>query len=115
MFLKITPKQLVPDADVYREMTINYRDYFKGGMGAEAIRDLLDAMDLEEVSDELRETIRTGKGQKRAKAIKRLKVVDAFLKSDNKPRDMILDVIPVIPRTCAPWCSSMVVVSPRPT
>ena len=101
-FLKIEPKQLVPDEVLYREMRANYRDYFTGGMGAEAVRDLLDAMDLEEVGEELREVIANGKGQKRAKAIKRLKVVDAFLKSDNKPGDMILDVIPVIPPDLRP-------------
>ncbi|MEQ2957745.1 DNA-directed RNA polymerase subunit beta' [Slackia piriformis] len=101
-FLKIVPKQLVPDEALYREMRLNYSDYFQGGMGAEAVRDLLDAMDLEKVAEELKETIETGKGQKRAKAIKRLKVVDAFLKSDNSPSDMILDVIPVIPPDLRP-------------
>ena len=101
-FLKIEPKQLVPDEVLYREMRTNYSDYFTGGMGAEAVRDLLDAMDLEAVGEELRETIANGKGQKRAKAIKRLKVVDAFLKSENKPSDMILDVIPVIPPDLRP-------------
>ena len=101
-FLKIEPKQLVPDEALYREMRLNYRDYFTGGMGAEAVRDLLEAMDLEAVAEELREVIATGKGQKRAKAIKRLKVVDAFLKSTNKPTDMILDVIPVIPPDLRP-------------
>ena len=83
-------------------MRMNYKNYFTGGMGAEAVRDLLDAMDLEEAAEELRDTIANGKGQKRAKAIKRLKVVDAFLKSDNKPSDMILDVIPVIPPDLRP-------------
>ncbi len=101
-FLRIEPKQLVPDEALYREMRANYRDYFTGGMGAEAVRDLLDAIDLEATGEELREVIATGKGQKRTKAIKRLKVVDAFLKSDNKPSDMILDVIPVIPPDLRP-------------
>ncbi len=101
-FMKIEPKQLVPDETLYREMRLNYRDYFTGGMGAESVRDLLDAMNLEEVSEELRDVIANGKGQKRAKAIKRLKVVDAFLKSENKPSDMILDVIPVIPPDLRP-------------
>ena len=101
-FLKIVPKQLIPDEALYREMRMNYSDYFHGGMGAEAVRDLLDDMDLEAVAEELKETIENGKGQKRAKAIKRLKVVDAFLKSDNKPSDMILDVIPVIPPDLRP-------------
>ncbi|WP_419061953.1 DNA-directed RNA polymerase subunit beta' [Ellagibacter isourolithinifaciens] len=101
-FMKIEPKQLVPEEALYREMRMNYKNYFTGGMGAEAVRDLLDAMDLEEAAEELRGTIANGKGQKRAKAIKRLKVVDAFLKSDNKPSDMILDVIPVIPPDLRP-------------
>ena len=101
-FQKIEAKQLVPDEALYREMRLNYRDYFKGGMGAEAVRDLLEAIDLEETAKELSEIIENGKGQKRAKAIKRLKVVDAFLKSSNKPSDMILDVIPVIPPDLRP-------------
>ena len=101
-FMKIEPKQLVPEEALYREMRMNYKNYFTGGMGAEAVRDLLDTMDLEEAAEELRDTIANGKGQKRAKAIKRLKVVDAFLKSDNKPSDMILDVIPVIPPDLRP-------------
>ena len=101
-FQKIEEKQLVPDEALYREMRLNYRDYFKGGMGAEAVRDLLDAIDLEATAVELTDIIENGKGQKRAKAIKRLKVVDAFLKSTNKPSDMILDVIPVIPPDLRP-------------
>ena len=101
-FLKIEPKQLVPDEALYREMRLNYRDYFTGGMGAEAVRDLLEDMDLEAVAEELSDIISNGKGQKRAKAIKRLKVVDAFLKSDNKPTDMILNAIPVIPPDLRP-------------
>ena len=101
-FMKIEPKQLVPDEALYREMRANYRDYFTGGMGAESVRELLENMDLEATAEELRETIANGKGQKRAKAIKRLKVVDAFLKSGNKPTNMILDVIPVIPPDLRP-------------
>ncbi len=101
-FMKIEPKQLISDEALYREMRANYRDYFTGGMGAEAVRDLLEELDLEATSEELRDIISNGKGQKRAKAVKRLKVVDAFLKSDNKPSDMILDVIPVIPPDLRP-------------
>ena len=101
-FMKIEPKQLVPDEELYREMRANYSDYFTGGMGAEAVRDLLEDMDLQATADELNEIIVNGKGQKRAKAIKRLKVVDAFLKSDNEPTDMILDVIPVLPPDLRP-------------
>ena len=95
-------------------MRANYRDYFTGGMGAESVRDLLDAMDLEATSEELREVIATGKGQKRAKAVKRLKVVDAFLKSDNKPSDMILDVIPVIPPDLRPMVQLEMCIRDRP-
>ncbi len=101
-FMKIEPKQLIADDALYREMRMNYSEYFTGGMGAEAVRDLLDAIDLEQTAEDLREVIAVGKGQKRAKAIKRLKVVDAFLKSVNKPTDMILDVIPVIPPDLRP-------------
>lgn len=101
-FQKIEPKQLIADEVLYREMRANYRDYFKGGMGAEAVRDLLEAIDLTTTTVELNDAIANGKGQKRAKAIKRLKVVDAFLKSHNKLSDMILDVIPVIPPDLRP-------------
>ncbi len=101
-FMKIEPKQLIPDEALYREMRTNYRDYFTGGMGAESVRDLLEAMDLDAEAVQLNEAISTGKGQKRAKAIKRLKVVDAFLKSTNNPTDMILDVVPVIPPDLRP-------------
>ena len=101
-FQKIEPKQLIADEALYREMRANYRDYFKGGMGAEAVRDLFEVIDLTTTAAELNDAIANGKGQKRAKAIKRLKVVDAFLKSNNKPSDMILDVIPVIPPDLRP-------------
>ncbi len=101
-FMKLEPKQLIADEALYREMRMNYRRYFKGGMGAEAARELLEEIDLEKTAEELHEVIATGKGQKRIKAIKRLKVVDAFLKSVNKPGDMILDVIPVIPPDLRP-------------
>ena len=61
-FMKIEPKQLVPDEALYREMRANYRDYFTGGMGAESVRDLLDGMDLEATAEELREDHRDGQG-----------------------------------------------------
>ncbi len=101
-FMKIEPKQLISDEALYREMRTNYSDYFTGGMGAEAIRDLLESIDLKKTAEELNETINESKGQKRTKAVKRLKVVDAFLKSDNNPADMILDVIPVLPPDLRP-------------
>ena len=101
-FMKIEPKMLIQDEILYREIRANYRDYFRGGMGAEAVRDLLEAVDLDETATELRDIIKNGKGQRRAKAIKRLKVVEAFIRSDNNPCDMILDVIPVIPPDLRP-------------
>ena len=101
-FLKLSEKQLISDESLYREMRLNYSEYFRGGVGAEAVRDLLRAIDLEQTATELRQVIDEGRGQRRAKAIKRLKVVDAFIKSENKPEDMILDVIPVIPPDLRP-------------
>ena len=62
-----------------------YGVYFRGGMGAEAIRELLAAVDLETEAKSLREIIKTSKGQKLSRAVKRLKVVEGFLRSDNKP------------------------------
>jgi DNA-directed RNA polymerase subunit beta' len=76
--------------------------YFEGGMGAEAIRDLLKDLDLDTETESLREIIRTSKGQKQQRAIKRLKVVNAFIKSENRPEWMILDAVPVIPPELRP-------------
>ena len=101
-FMKLQVKDLVPDEELFREMRKYYKMYLEGGMGAEAVRDLLDRLDLDEVSKELREVVATGKGQRRAKAIKRLECVDAFSKGDNKPSNMVLDVIPVIPPDLRP-------------
>ena len=79
-----------------------YGVYFRGGMGAEAIRELLAAVDLETEAKSLRETIKTSKGQKLSRAVKRLKVVEGFLRSDNQPEWMILQSIPVIPPELRP-------------
>ena len=76
--------------------------YFTGGMGAESIRELLKALDLDAEAESLRETIRTSKGQKQQRAIKRLKVVNAFIKSENRPEWMVLEAIPVIPPELRP-------------
>ena len=101
-FMKLQVKDLVADEELFREMTKYYNLYFKGGMGAESIRDLLASMDLPKVGEELRKVVEEGKGQRRAKAIKRLEVVDAFLKGHNSPANMILDVVPVIPPDLRP-------------
>ncbi len=101
-FMKISTKDLIPDEELYREMRINYSEYFRGGMGAEAIRDLVRSIDLAKLSEELTEVIGSSKGQRRAKAIKRLKVTAGFQSSANDASDMILDVIPVIPPDLRP-------------
>ncbi|MDI6692403.1 MAG: DNA-directed RNA polymerase subunit beta' [Anaerosomatales bacterium] len=101
-FSKIAPKDLINDETLYREMKLRYGTYFRGGMGAEAIKDLLEQIDLEALDAELREQIRDGKGQKKQKAIKRLKVVSAFRQSKNRPEWMILEAIPVIPPDLRP-------------
>src|SRR5712671_1279815 len=102
------PKQLTDDERVWRELVDRYHDYFAGGMGAEAVKDLVSRLDLDAVEVELKETIATAKGQRKAKAIKRLKVVSAFNRRDqngraiNSPLGMILDVVPVIPPDLRP-------------
>jgi DNA-directed RNA polymerase subunit beta' len=101
-FVKLAPKALIADETLYREMKVRYGNYFRGGMGAEAIKDLLERVNLEDLATELRDTIRDGKGQKRQKAIKRLKVVAAFKGSKNRPEWMILDAVPVIPPDLRP-------------
>ena len=66
-------------------------------MGAEAVKQLLEELDLDKMNKELREELRTSSGQRKVRAIRRLEVVEAFRKSGNKPSWMILDVVPVIP------------------
>ena len=101
-FMKLQVKDLVADEELFREMRKHYSTYFEGGMGAEAIRDLLGSMDLPKLAEELRVVVEEGKGQKRAKAVKRLQVIDAFLKGGTSPTNMILDVVPVIPPDLRP-------------
>jgi DNA-directed RNA polymerase subunit beta' len=89
--------------DRYRELQQEYAGKFRAGMGAEAIKELLRRVDIEGLSVELRDKMRTDPSlQKRVKYAKRLKVVEAFRKSGNKPEWMILDVIPVIPPELRP-------------
>ena len=101
-FMKLKVRQLVDDEELFREMRTHYSDYFEGGMGAASVRDLIEEMDLDQVAEELKELIDNSKGQKRAKALKRLKVVEAFLKSGSDPANMIMEVIPVIPPDLRP-------------
>jgi DNA-directed RNA polymerase subunit beta' len=100
-FGKLQPKQLIAE-DVWRQLRDTYGDYFRGGMGAEAIKDLLRGLDLDKEHETLRDTIRDNKGQKRIRAIKRLKVLESLTSSGNSPQSMILDVVPVIPPDLRP-------------
>ena len=87
----------------YRDLYEAYGDEFKAGMGAEAIKTLLQELDLEQLSVELKEELdATPQGQKRARILKRLEVVEAFRLSGNRPEWMILDVLPVIPPDIRP-------------
>ena len=101
-FRKLDPKQLVTDELLYRELRDRFGEYFTGGMGAEAIKSLIENMDLDAEAEDLRETIRSGKGQRKIRALKRLKVVAAFLNTTNSPLGMVLDCVPVIPPDLRP-------------
>ena len=86
----------------YMDMREAYEDEFDAGMGAEAIKKLLAELDLDALSKEIKDELATATGQKRAKLLKRLEVVEAFRISGNKPEWMILDVVPVIPPDIRP-------------
>jgi DNA-directed RNA polymerase subunit beta' len=108
IFTEMKPKDVINDETTVRELKdrfgspYGWGEYFRGGMGAESVRELLEAVDLDAEAELLEETINTSKGQKQARAVKRLKVVDAFLKSTNRPDWMVLDVVPVIPPELRP-------------
>ncbi len=98
----LTYKQVINDREL-REAEEKYgRDAFRVGMGAESVKELLKAVDLEATSEQLKKEVNDFSGQKRLRAIKRLEVVEAFRKSNNKPEWIILDVIPVIPPELRP-------------
>jgi len=113
-FRDIFPRKIIEDEMLWRELTDRYGDYFTGGMGANAIAKLIEALDLDEEEVKLRAAIDPPAGtkplsaQRRQKAIKRLKIVSAFNRRDdhgrrvNDPRAMILDVVPVIPPELRP-------------
>ncbi len=94
-------KQILSEAE-YQEARANYGNAFRAGMGAESIMELLMSIDLEEESNTLKEELKNASGQKRARIIKRLEVIEAFRGSGNKPEWMILTVIPVIPPDLRP-------------
>ena len=98
---ELQKKQLLNEKE-YRDMREKYEDDFEAGMGAEAIKKLLEEIDLDQVSAELKEELAASSGQKRVRILKRLEVVEAFRLSENRPEWMILDVVPVIPPDIRP-------------
>ncbi len=94
-------KQLLTETE-YREYRDKYEGRFRASMGAEAIKELLDELDLDKLNDELRIELKEVSGQRRIRAIRRLEVVEAFKQSGNTPSWMILDVVPVIPPELRP-------------
>ncbi len=97
----LQPLQLL-DEQEYHDYASRYGNKFEAGMGAETIKKILQNIDLEAMSVELREVIENSTGQKKQKAIRQLDVVESFISSENKPEWMILDVVPVIPPDLRP-------------
>jgi DNA-directed RNA polymerase subunit beta' len=97
----LSNKQLLTESE-YRELKEQYGTRFRAGMGADAIRELLEQIDMDKLSEELRVELRESRGQRKVRAIRRLEVVEAFRKSGDRPEWMILDVIPVIPPELRP-------------
>ncbi len=93
---------LIDDQRLYHAMVTNYGTYFKGDMGAAAIQRRLEDFDLESEVEILKETVRTGSTQRKTRALKRLKVVNAFLSTGTSPASMVLDKVPVIPPDIRP-------------
>ncbi|MDQ3357275.1 MAG: DNA-directed RNA polymerase subunit beta' [Actinomycetota bacterium] len=101
-FKNLKVQDLEGDEILYREMRDRFGMYFEGGMGAAALQQRLETFDLVAEAASLREIIATGKGQKKTRAIKRLKVVTSFLVTSNTPAGMVLDCVPVIPPDLRP-------------
>ena len=101
-FKNLKVQDLEGDEVLYREMRDRFGLYFEGGMGAAAIQKRLETFDLDAESELLREIISTGKGQRKTRALKRLKVVSAFQTTTNQPAGMVLDAVPVIPPDLRP-------------
>ena len=100
-FSPLAKNQILSEKE-YRDMREKYEDDFEAGMGAEAVKKLLQDINLEELSVQLRAELKDASGQKKARIVKRLEVVDAFRISGNKPEWMIIDVLPVIPPELRP-------------
>ncbi|GAA1350439.1 DNA-directed RNA polymerase subunit beta' [Arthrobacter koreensis] len=101
-FKNLKVGDLEGDEGLYRELRDRYGLYFEGSMGAEAIKKRLEDFDMQQESENLREIIQNGKGQRKTRALKRLKVVNAFLTTSNSPMGMVLDAVPVIPPELRP-------------
>ncbi len=97
----LRPSMLLTESQ-YQELKAEFGEFFKASMGAEAILDILKGLDLGRLRQELWEEVRSSSGQRRKKAIKRLRVVEAFWRSGNKPEWMILTVLPVLPPDLRP-------------
>jgi DNA-directed RNA polymerase subunit beta' len=108
LFQGMKPKDVVNDETLFRELKdrfgsqFGFGEYFRGGMGAESVRDLLEQVDLDAEAVELQDMVKTAKGQKQSRAVKRLKVVSAFINSGNRPEMMVLEAVPVIPPELRP-------------
>ncbi len=101
-FRNLKVGDLKPEDSVFHELQDRYGLYFEAYMGAEAIQRRLQAFDLEAEAELLHDQIANGKGQKKIRAIKRLRVVNSFLQTGNSPAAMVLDVVPVIPPELRP-------------
>ena len=101
-FKNLKVQDLEGDEVLYREMRDRYGMYFEGGMGAAALQKRLETFDLDAESELLREIIATGKGQRKTRALKRLRVVTAFQTTGNTAMSMVLDCVPVIPPDLRP-------------
>lgn len=100
-FTHLSRNQLLSETE-YRDLKEKFEDDFDAGMGAEAIKKLLASIDCEKLSQELRSDLKDASGQKKAKLVKRLEVVEAFRNSGNDPTWMIIDILPVIPPEIRP-------------
>ena len=100
-FTPLARNQILTEKE-YRDMREKYEDDFDAGMGAEAVKKLLQQIDLEQLSKQLHAELKDAAGQKKARIVKRLEVVDAFRISGNKPEWMIIDVLPVLPPEIRP-------------
>ncbi|CAN5360106.1 DNA-directed RNA polymerase subunit beta' [soil metagenome] len=101
-FRTMKPKQLIESEQLWREIVDRYGDYYDGGMGAEAVKDLIVRLDLDAEVASLREDVDAKSQQRRQRAMKRLKVVTPFADGKNDPKDMVLEAVPVIPPDLRP-------------